>query len=403
MNGNSTWKRRVRRSIFLPLLGLGLSANGTFAQPAPSGQGRPTTPNSTLVSPEVQPDGTVTFRLYAPAATAVALKTEGPESVPGATKEQIDHLYNFPTQLIRAENGVWSVTVGPFPSGAYRYSFVLDGVETTDPRNGLNNESQYQARSLFYIPGGFSDALDVPHGAVGTVYYYSAGLKTIRRMKVYTPPGYQIGGHKRYPVLYLLHGSGETDDGWTSIGRANFILDNLIAEGKAKPMIVVMPSGQLRQPRAPREPGERWHDFFSDELLKTIIPYVESHYRVRADRKDRALAGLSLGGNQTLNIAFNHPETFDSIGIFSAGWSATRLADTEANELATYRASGKKFALVWAGVGDKDIGLADNHTMLAEMKKYGIEPIAYESPGFHAWNIWRDHLHRFAPLLFQAR
>ena len=407
-------RRRVSRPtvvmLLLTLSWLLFAVEGSRtarAQAAPSGQTRPTSPNSTLVSPEVAPDRTVTFRIYAPAAAAVALKTEGPESVPGATKEQIDHLYNFPTQLLKAENGVWSVTVGSFPPGAYRYSFVVDGVETTDPRNGLTNESLYQARSLVYIPGGFADAIDGPHGSVSTIYYESAGLKTMRRMKVYTPPGYESSGHKRYPVLYLLHGSGETDDGWTSIGRANFILDNLIAEGKAKPMIVVMPSGQLRGTggpppvRAPGAPGTPWHDFFTEELLQTILPYIESHYRVRADRKDRALAGLSLGGNQTLNIAFHHPEVFGSIGIFSAGWRASRLEQTEADELSIYKASGKKFAVVWAGVGDKDIGLADNHTMLAEMKRYGIEPIAYESPGFHAWNLWRDHLHRFAPLLFQ--
>jgi enterochelin esterase family protein len=381
------------------------SAQQMSAPPAaPTGQRRAATPNSTLVSPEIASDGRVTFRLYAPAVTSVTLRTEGPESVFGATKAEMDHLYNFPPVLEKAEDGVWSVTVGPFPSGAYRYSFMVDGVETNDPRNPINNEALYQTKSLFYVPGGFADARDVPHGSVGTVYYKSAGQNTTRRMRVYTPPGYERGGKQKYPVLYLLHGNGDSDEGWVGLGRANFILDNLIAEGKARPMIVVMPDNQLRyfagMPASPG-PSAGFHDFFPEELLNSIFPTIESNYRVIPDRRHRALAGLSMGGNQTLSIAFEHPELFDSIGIMSAGWSASRLAGKEEATFAKYKASGKKFKVVWAGVGDKDIGLADNHTMIAEMKKLGIEPIAYESPGFHAWNIWRDHLNRFAPLLFQ--
>jgi hypothetical protein len=190
----------------------------------------------------------VTFRLYAPAVVSVTLKTEGPESVVGATKEEMDHLYNFPTQFVRAENGVWSATVGPFPPGVYRYGFTVDGVETTDPRNPLSVQSLNRTQSLFSIAGGFAGVREIPHGSVGIVYYWSIVQGSMRRMRIYTPPGYERGGKEKYPVLYLLHGNGDSDEGWTEMGRANFILDNLISDGRAKPMIVVMPDNQLRNP-----------------------------------------------------------------------------------------------------------------------------------------------------------
>jgi hypothetical protein len=252
------------------------TAPATALPPMPAMQANP---NTNLVSPEVHPDGTITFRLWAPDAREVKLSSEGEESVPGETQEQVMAAMKG-VPLTKGTDGIWSTTAGSYPAGAYRYTFIVDGVSTTDPKNAASSESLSSVRSLFLIPGNFSEAKEVPHGDVAVVYYQSKTLGRLRRMHIYLPPGYEKGT-ERYPVLYLLHGGGDSDDSWTSVGRANFILDNLIAEGRAKPMIIVMPAGHVSTHMDMRSMGaDVASDPFSNDLVNDVIPFVEGHYRV---------------------------------------------------------------------------------------------------------------------------
>ena len=290
-----------------------------------------------VISPEVMPDRRVAFRIVAPQAQNVRVTGgdipalaggggRGAANAPGATPPP------NPGQMKKDDNGVWEVVLGPLDPGAYRYSFTVDGVTVIDPRNPAISESHTNVSSLVYVPGSdFFDTKNVPHGAVASVTYYSTALGRFRRMHVYTPPGYELGGQK-YPVFYLLHGSGDNDDAWPSVGRAGFILDNLIAARKAKPMIVVMPAGHTTastfgggRGAAPAAapgaaPAPRQDEFYED-FTKDIMPYVEKNYRVLTGRNDRAIAGLSMGGSQTMNVAFLNLAKFAYIGVFSSGAS----------------------------------------------------------------------------------
>lgn len=374
------------------------------APPTPAPSPMPTmqvTPNTNLISPEVHPDGTVTLRIWAPDAKDVKLISEGEESVPGATQDRVmTAMKGVP--LAKAEDGIWSIAVGPYPAGAYRYTFNVDGVNSTDPKNAASSESLTSVRSLFIVPGNFSDTQEVPHGDVAIVNYQSKTLGRMRRMHIYFPPGYEQGT-AAYPVLYLLHGGGDSDDSWTSVGRANFILDNLIAAGKAKPMIVVMPAGHVSTHMDMRSMGaDVASDPFSNDLLNDVIPYVEHHYRVVADSSHRALAGLSMGGVQTLNISLTHPGYFAYLGVFSSGWfSAVRGQFEQTNLTALQSPDKSKVKLFWFAAGKYDIALPNTGPTIDLVKKYGYNPEFHPSEGFHAWNNWRDYLHEFAPRLFQ--
>jgi enterochelin esterase-like enzyme len=354
-----------------------------------------------VLSPEVQPDRHVTFRILAPQAQNVRLAgSDIPGNGPGAP-------------MTKAENGVWEVTLGPIDPGAYRYNFNVDGVPVIDPHNPSVSESNNNVWSLVYIPGaGFMDTANVPHGAVAAVTYYSTALEKFRRMHVYTPPGYEKG-EGRFPVFYLLHGAGDSDDSWTSVGRAGFILDNLIAAKKARPMVVVMPAGHTsrtfagRGGRAPGAPDEFVQDFVTD-----IMPYTETHYRVYADRAHRAIAGLSMGGSQTLNIAIPHLDRFAYIGVFSSGifsfggraGAAPPAGPTweEQHQAELDNAAAKKgLKLLWFSTG-KDDGLLNTSRATVDMlKKHGFSPVFQESAGAHTWINWRNYLNEFAPQLFQ--
>jgi len=258
-----------------------------------------------VVSPEVSSDRHVTFRIHAPQAQIV--RVSGGD-IPGN---------NEGASMVKGTNEVWEVTLGPLEPGAYRYNFNVDGVSVIDPRNAAISESNNNVWSLVCVPGSeLMDTRDVPHGAVASVTYYSTALQRFRRLHVYTPAGYESGKGK-FPVFYLLHGAGDCDEAWTSVGRAGFILDNLIAMGKDKPMLVVMPAGHTGPFRSgiPRPAV----DDFSKDFLNDIMPYVEKQYRVYADRKHRAMAGLSMGGGQTLNIGIPHLKDFAYLGVFSSG------------------------------------------------------------------------------------
>src|SRR5579871_1917119 len=281
--------RRVTRSFVLAGAAL-LAATALAPAQNRSGQRQPA-----LVSPEVSAEKKITFRVQAPKAEMVRLVgSDIPGNGPGVAMK-------------KGENHVWEGSVGPVPPGAYRYHFNIDGVAVIDPRNPSTSESNNNTWSLVYVPGSdISDTKNVPHGAVAAVTYYSESLKRFRRMHVYTPPGYEKSEGK-YPVFYLLHGASDSDSSWSTVGRAGFILDNLIAARKAVPMIVVMPAGHVGR-FGPGAGGgiDRQVNAFTDDFVNDVKPYVDAHYRTRTDRASRAIAGLSMGGAQTLEIGLAH-------------------------------------------------------------------------------------------------
>ncbi|HEY2589198.1 MAG TPA: alpha/beta hydrolase-fold protein [Tepidisphaeraceae bacterium] len=350
-----------------------------------------------VISPEVRTDRHVVFRILAPKAEAVRLNAG---DIPNEPSQ--------PRTFTKGDNGVWELTLGPIDGGTYRYMFDVDGVQVVDPRSPAVSESNGNAWSVVHVPGhAIEDEAEVPHGAVTAVHYRSTALGRDRRMHVYTPPGYETSQEK-YPVFYLLHGAGDSDDSWTSVGRANFILDNLIASGEARPMIVVMPAGHTGPfgAGAPRGADGRPNfaaSAFEDDFVKDIVPCVESQYRVLADRPNRAIAGLSMGGAQTLNLALAHPTDFAWVGVFSSGllfrnpdqWEkalGAQLDDAKARE-------GLK--LLWFRTGSRDFLLNQTRQTVDLLKKHGFNPVFDESEGGHTWINWRDYLQAFAPQLFR--
>jgi enterochelin esterase family protein len=254
------------------------------------------------------------------------------------------------------------------------------------------------------------DVKQVPHGAVAAVTYYSSSLGKFRRMHVYTPPGYETGGSQKYPVFYLLHGASDSDESWISVGRANFIFDNLIADKKAKPMIVVMPAGHTSQfqtggrgaPPVAGAPPPR--DEFFEDFVGDIMPYVEKNYRTAADRAHRAIAGLSMGGNQTLNVAFSHLDKFGYIGVFSSGILGGAGPEAwEKNHLANLDNAGLKKGLkeVWFSTGADDSLIPNSKASVELLRKHGFDASFAESRGGHTWINWRNYLNEFTPTLFQ--
>jgi len=395
-------KSAVRACLFAALWALPVLALGQqpVAQPPSSPMPMPN-PNSNITSVEVQSDRRVTFRIWAPDATIVKLQAEGPEATPGVTPDQLSATYaGFP--LSKNDKGAWEATIGPIEPGMYRYNFLVDGVAATDPRNPLTSQSLTASRSLYEVPGSaFTEYTGtIPHGAIATVYYNSSATGGLRRMHIYTPPGYEAGT-SRLPVLYLFHGGGDTDDSWPTVGRAGAILDNLIAAGKAVPMIVVMPAGHT--PTNFRlAPGVRMgHDAFNDDMITVILPYLDAHYRTVADRDHRAIAGLSMGGLQALNISLDNSADFAWVGIFSSGWFPDNQKEEDDTDLAQYRTSGKPFELYWVGAGKYDIALQNSGATVALLNKSGIRTEVHETGGFHVWINWRDYLKDFAAKIFQ--
>jgi len=388
-----------------------------FAVPspvAPQGRGGPQAPP--VVSPDVHVDRSVTFRIAAPDAQKVDLRSPG--DIPGSIAAR--GLAPFP--LVKNAAGVWEVTVGPVPAGAYRYNFTVNGIPVVDSRNPATSQTNTTVYSLVVVPGSeVFDLRAVPHGAVATVLYNSTALGGIRRMHVYTPPGYE-NSRDRYPVLYLLHGAGDVDQSWSTVGRAGVILDNLIASRKAKPMLVVMPAGHVDGAGAPLGAAARASasanaglgaaatDPFVTDFVSDLMPYVEKSYRVSTDRQSRAIAGLSMGGNQTLNIAIPRLEQFAYVGVFSSGiLSGGRGGSTpfgqefeKQNAAALDNASSKRgFKLLWFGTGKDDFLIETTRSSVALMKKHGFAPVFVESEGGHTWLNWRDYLSEFAPQLFK--
>ena len=374
---------------------------GSVAQGMP---GQAVVPAATA-SPMVDAQGKVTFRLSAPAAQTVVLKAGGVESTPGATLADMAKAGQG-YAMTKGADGVWSYTLGPIQPGVYRYKFEVDGVATTDPHNTAVSETLTSVESLYEVPGApfMEYRADVPHGAMATVYYRSKVTGELRRMHVYTPPGYEAGS-KRYPVLYLLHGGGDSDDSWPTVGRAGAILDNLIAGKRALPMMVVMPAGHMTRDTnffsAPDALLKMGHDSFNEDLVGSVLPYVDANYRTLPGRESRSLAGLSMGGVQTLNVSLQHSELFAYVGLFSTGWFPQGQAHEESTQLVPFEKTGTPFKLFWVGVGKLDIAHDNSVATVALLRKHGIKTETHDSEGFHAWNNWRDYLELFAPKLFR--
>jgi enterochelin esterase family protein len=352
------------------------------------------------ISPEVHADRRVTFRLHAPAASSVAL-APGPLLLAlGQTTAP-----QSPVPFSREESGLWSVTVGPVPPGIYVYRFLLQGVAIPDPNNtfaGVSNQPPY---SLLIVPGdspALHDPLPVPHGTVTRHIYHSTVTQGERELYVYCPPGYSA--RKRYPVLYLLGGSGELAGNWAIEGRANFILDNLLAQKRALPMLIVMPNNQMVH-RGGSDFRTRGAELLEQDLRRHIIPLVDSSYSTIRSPAGRALAGLSMGGGHTQAIGFRSLDLFSSFGIFSAGM---RDSETVSAPFLTNPAAHKKVRLLFVGQGiweARRLGPTGAATaaLKATLEKYNV-PFVYseDAPGAHDWTTWRYLLgEKFLPALWR--
>jgi enterochelin esterase-like enzyme len=409
-----------------------LCASAGFAQPA--GQPAQTRGGAAQVrSPEITPQGMVTFRLSAPNATSVLVRdtSGGFLDWPGGNE----------VAMTKGENGIWSATIGPLKPEYYVYVFVVDGVQTLDPQNIFHVRDGQRYGSALRVVGEFSSNYgvnDVPHGTVHLVWYPSPALKLARRLYVYTPAGYETGT-ARFPVFYLLHGGGGDEDAWTTLGRAPEIMDNLIAQGKAKPMIVVMTNENANEFAAPdfaapvatgagsTMQGAAMLDF-PKSIITDLIPFIDKAYRTVADREHRAIAGLSMGGGMTLLAAFNNLDTFAWVGTFSAGLppmpgvgvkiappanaASLRGPDvTNTIDKAKLAAllpqvtadANARLRLFYVAIGSSD-GLITAHGAFKELlAEKGVKATIVERPGYgHEWAFWRVSLQDFAPRLFQA-
>jgi enterochelin esterase family protein len=387
-----------------------------FAQPAPSAAPARAAAAPSPVSPEILPDKRVTFRLAAPKAAEVTLAGDW-EGGSGVAMQ-------------KDASGVWSVTVGPLKPELWSYTFSVDGVRALDPGNPDNKRDGRRIENILLIPGPesslYEHRTDVPHGNVTQAWYPSPTLKMTRRLYIYTPPGYEASS-ARYPVLYLHHGGGGDEDAWTSLGRAPQILDNLIAQGKAKPMIVVMPNMNANQyvaqgsalastaaPAAPRTasaanapaartPGtgswqlDPYPGSYAESIAKDIIPYIEKNYRTDAKPEGRAVVGLSMGGGPVVSVSNNNPAMFGYIGIFSSRPAAD---ESMAKAYAALKAAGA-VKLYWVSAGTTDFANAGAKAIYELVKKTGFNSKFMETPGGHAWAVWRIHISELAPLLFR--
>jgi len=353
----------------------------------------PPTPPPPVVSPDVRPDGSVTFRFRAPNVKEVALILEGAPPAP----------------MQKDEAGVWSMTTTALAPDIYGYSFIVDGVGLIDPSNWRLKPNLINNQSAVYVPGPASlpwEINDVPHGEIHHHFYHSKAADDDRDFYVYTPPGYDPLGKQTYPVLYLLHGFSDAANGWMAVGRANFILDNMIAQGKAKPMVVVTPLGYGTMEMVKHGWGvwsntelrQRNFNGFREALLTEVMPRIESEYRVSKDREAHAIAGLSMGGSESLLTGLNNLDKFAWVGAFSSGGIPD---DFQADFPALDIKANEKLKLLWIACGTEDRLIDVNRNLRNWLKSKGVQHTPIETPGAHTWMVWRRNLAEFAPLLFR--
>ncbi|MDE0107638.1 MAG: alpha/beta hydrolase-fold protein [Bryobacterales bacterium] len=343
-----------------------------------------------LESPTVSADRRIHFQVAAPDAQTLRLQA------PWAGEN---------VEFERAESGIWSLTVGPVPPAIYSYTLLLDGVRVLDPHNTAVKRWSGGNASLVEVPApepAAYDLRDVPHGSLHTHYYASAAGGANRRLVVYTPPGYYEEADRRYPVLYLLHGSGDDETAWAEVGKANLILDNLIASGAAEPMLVVMPNGHP-VPWASRRRGIGSDNTqrFRDDLIEGAMPLVQSLYRAKLGPSQTAVAGLSMGGGQSLYCAATGLDHFSWVGAFSAA-APSPDSDGAQGLLADPERANARLDLLWIAIGRDDFLLDRNQAFQAALVKAGVDHIYRVTAGGHSWPVWRGYLAEFAPLLFRA-
>lgn len=398
-----TMKNRLLLSVLLSVL----TCTGAFAQQALFG-------GQQIQSPEIHQDKKVTFRFLAPNADLVQVTGDflPREKVQTANGERE---VAGKADLKKDANGVWSFTTNPLKPELYGYSFIVDGLNATDPNNPFLIRDVASVTNVFIIGGGHADLYkinDIPHGTVASRWYDSPGLGMDRRITVYTPPGYERSKEK-YPVLYLLHGAGGDEQAWIELGRTAQIMDNLIAQGKAKPMIVVMPNGNVSQDAAPGQGsdgfykpsfmGGRTMDGAYEANFKDIINFVEKDYRVKADKKHRAIAGLSMGGFHSMHISRFYPKTFDYVGLFSAAImprdDATGKVYVNIDETLKDQMNNG-YELYWIAIGKTDFLYKANEDFRRKLDGMGMKYEYVETDGGHIWRNWRVYLSEFAPQLF---
>jgi enterochelin esterase family protein len=369
---------------FLPLLALAtVLVTTALAQP--------------LISPEIRADRSVTFRLNAPTAKDVMLYCEA---------------FSRPQSMRRDEQGIWTFSTTPIAPDIYVYSFVVDGQRVLDPLNPEIKYNLFSTENQLHVPGPTTlpwEINDVPHGVIHRHHYRSVVVGEERDVWIYTPPGYDSATAQKLPVLYLLHGFSDSEDAWVSAGRANIILDNLIARGEAKPMLVVMPRGygngevisnswELFRTQGWQATWQDSNAKYGESLLNEIIPLVEKNYRVASDRNSRAIAGLSMGGTQSLLIGLNSPDRFAWIASFSAGGIPE---DYEKNFPGMSEKLSQELRLLWIGCGTEDGLIADNRKFSSWLKSRGVANTREETPGRHTFLVWRRYLTHVVPMLFQ--
>lgn len=400
----------MMKKVCIFLMALFLSIN-CFAQQA-------LFDGSDITSPVVNDDNTVSFKLYAPKAIKVQIQGD---FLPPVKKKTSFGEMDGPgvVDMIEGPNGVWEYTTpAPLPSELYSYSFILDGQKIPDPNNVYQVRDIASITNIFIVGGGVADnykVQDVPHGNVAKVWYSSPtlGFKQ-RRMTVYTPAGY-ADSNKKYPVLYLLHGAGGDENAWTELGRASQILDNLIAQGKIKPMIVVMPNGNGAQQAAPGEGSDGMvkPQFMNPKMMEgsiekafpDVMKYVEKHYRTINNKDNRAICGLSMGGFHSLYISALYPDKFGYVGLFSAAISRqnkganTDVYDNLEQKLAVQFKNAPK--LYWIGIGSADFLYEDNVKYRKLLDEKGYKYTYMETDGGHIWRNWRVYLTEFTQKIFK--
>lgn len=378
----------MRFVVLAAVLGstLALSAHPSTSTNATTSTNAPNRP-APVYSPEIHGDGKVTFRIRAAKASEVKVSGEW-------TAE--------PISLARDDEGIWSATVGPLNPELYGYAFMVDGLRIADPANPNVKSMRSPTTSILEIPGDppliHELTRDVPRGAVTAHDYYSEEVRAWRRLHVYTPNDYGRN-NRRYPVLYLFHGSGDNDATWTTLGRAHVILDKLIAADKAKAMIVVMPDGHPLAGRITGAPGPEMIrknlEAFTEDILKSVIPFTENHYRVRKDPQSRAVAGLSMGGGQSLALGLDSPSSFGYVAGFSA-----YVADPKEAKFRIFD-STRKPQLIWIACGKDDFLIQNQRDFSETLSGHGIRHEFLVTEGNHSWPVWRKYLAQLAPLLFR--
>ena len=380
----------IKKVIFLAIL-VGCSSdsfenntNDTDEQ----GQQRIGPPAFAMVkSPEFNPDSTVTFRIWAPWADTVRLES------PALLGEQSDLLEKY-------DNEYWRITVKPETSGLFRYKFIIDEVQTADPVNALSTGSS----SLILIPGietEFFTVKNIPHGSVHRHFYHNPEIDAVRSVSVYTPPGYEESLKRDYPVLFLFHGSGGTDETWFREGRANIILDNLIYEGKAKPMVIVAPFGHTVNPGTHGWPFVQEQGDFVLDFMNILLPMLTKRYRISTDPELNALAGFSMGGYHTLKIGLNQLEHFGNLGPFSWGGGTDFFNEHAPHVLQDPEMANDKIKIFYIACGKYDFLFRGPKEMDSVLTSLNIDHMFNISEGGHEMSNWRKYLHQYAQMIFQ--